>query len=68
MLLGNENFGTYKIKNRMTILVVTRTISLSLNFWKVKNSLKEKESNEADFDFDSFSLKFNSERSLTQST
>lgn len=68
MLLGNENFGTYKIKNRMTILVVTRTISLSLNFWKVKDSLKKKESNEADFDFDSFSLKFNSERSLMQST
>lgn len=68
MLLGNENFETYKIKNRMTILVVTRTISLSLNFWKVKDSLKEKESKEADFDFDSFSLKFNSERSLMQST
>lgn len=68
MLLGNENSGTYKINNRMTILVVTRTISLSLNFGKVKDSLKEKESNEADFDFDSFSLKFNSERSLMQST
>lgn len=68
MLLGNENFETYKIKNRMTILVVIRTISLSLNFWKVKDSLEEKESKEADFDFDSFSLKFNSERSLIQST
>lgn len=36
----------------MTILVVTRTISLSLNFWKLNDSLKEKESNEADIDFD----------------
>lgn len=65
MCIWNNNFETSK-EQRMTILIVTRAIALSLNLykiWNMKYSLKGTkiffEPSKAKFDLDYNSLKLN---------